>query len=325
MSALVTFGWLLLAAEALFVLMMLATRDMGDDAAGRGLATAWGLVFGAVLLVAGSAFAWGQLGGPRVALYGGLLVISTPVLYGACSVAGGGLGALRRWARQRSRVTFADPRLSRLARAIAANDVAGVRAQLTPRGLDFAARSGDGRTILGFAIEHAVEIFEGPIAVEPVRLLLEAGARPLPDVLEAEGEGQYAEHRLVVWIFGRGDQAAPVLDRVLHAGADPNARDRFGEPLLASTYARPPAVEVLLRRGIDVNAPDLSRTDRPRWSPLMTQVLYQAWEVVTLLLDHGADADYRADDGKTVRDVLREIEADDDPLHRAVRERLGVV
>lgn len=324
MSALVTFGWVLLAGEALFVLMMLVTRDMGDDAAGRGLATAWGLVLGAVLLVAGSAFAWGQLGGPRVALYGGLLVISTPVLYGAYDMAGGGLGSLRRWARQRSRVTFADPRLSRLARAIAANDASAMRTLLAPGGVDFAARSGDGKTILGFAIEHAVDLFQGPAAVEPVRLLLEAGARPLPDVIEAEGEGPYAEHRLVVWIYGRGDQAAPVLDLLLAAGADPNARDRVGEPLLASTYARPPAVEVLLRRGIDVNAPDLSRTDRPRWSPLMTQALYQAWDVVTLLLDHGADADYRAEDGKTVRDVLREIEADDDPLHRVVRERLGV-
>ena len=51
MKPLVILGWILLAGEVLFVASLLLMRNMGDDAAGRGLATAWGLILGAVVLV----------------------------------------------------------------------------------------------------------------------------------------------------------------------------------------------------------------------------------------------------------------------------------
>ncbi|MBK8003222.1 MAG: hypothetical protein IPK12_04535 [Gemmatimonadetes bacterium] len=324
MKPLVILGWILLAGEVLFVANLLLMRNMGDDAAGRGLATAWGMILGAVVLVAGGAFIWGQFGGPRGAFYAGLLVLAGPLFLFGASLVKGGVRKMNRYAYAQSRVTFEDAKVSRLARAIADNDTARVRTLLAEGGIDFAARSRDGATILGYAITHAVETFAPPVAVEPVRLLLEAGAKPLPDLIEQGSEQGYAEHRLVTWIYGRGEQSVPVLDLVLGAGADPNARNYEGEPLLASSYTRLPMAEVLVRHGADVNAPDSSRTDRPGWSPVMVQALYQEWDIVAYLLDHGARADYVAGDGKTLADVLREADAGDEPRYVALRQRLGI-
>ena len=324
MKPLVILGWILLAGEVLFVASLLLARNMGDDAAGRGLATAWGMILGAVVLVAGGAFIWGQFGGPRGVFYAGLVVLAAPLFLFGASLVKGGMRKMNRYAYAQSRVTFDDAKVSRLARAIADNDTARVRALLAEGGIDFAARSRDGATILGYAITHAVETFQPPVAVEPVRLLLEAGAKPLPDLVEQGTEQGYPEHRLVTWIYGRGEQSVPVLDLVLGAGADPNARNYEGEPLLASSYTRLPMAEVLVKHGADVNAPDSSRTDRPGWSPAMVQALYQEWDVVNYLLDHGARADYVAGDGKSLRDVVREAEAGEEPRYVALKQRLGI-
>lgn len=324
MKPLVILGWILLAGEVLFVASLLLARNMGDDAAGRGLATAWGMILGAVVLVAGGAFVWGQFGGPRGVFYAGLVVLAAPLFLFGASLVKGGIRKMNRYAYAQSRVTFDDAKISRLARAIADNDTAKVRTLLAEGGIDFTARSRDGATILGYAITHAVETFQPPVAVEPVRLLLEAGARPLPNLIDANEEQGHPEHRLVTWIYGRGEQSVPVLDLVLGAGADPNARNYEGEPLLASSYTRLPMVGVLVKHGVDVNAPDSSRTDRPGWSPVMTQALYQEWDIVTYLLDHGARADYVAGDGKTLADVLRETDAGDEPRYVALKQRLGL-
>lgn len=318
-------GWLLLAGEAFMVLNLLLTRNIGDDAAGRGLATGWGIILGGVLLVAGAAFVWGQFGGPRVFFYLGLLLLAAPLGFLAKNYAKRVIEERERRAYWDAVVIFPDPRLVRLAAAIDALDTAQVRAIIAEGGLDFAARHHTGVTILGYAMNNALLQGQPPVAVEPVRMLMEAGAVPSPDILEAEASGPWAADRLVAQLMGGGEQGPAVLDLVLSAGGNANARDRDGRPLLASSYLRLATAEVLVRHGADVNAKDSSRPDRLGYTPAMLQALYGEWGLVAFLLDHGADPGIMAADGATLRDLLHAASpgAPDERLTR-LRERLGV-
>ena len=325
MKVLVIFGWLLLAGEAFVVVNLLLTRNIGDDAAGRGLATGWGIILGGVLLVAGAAFVWGQFGGPRVLFYLGLLALAAPLGLFVVRYTRRVIEERERRAYWDSVVIFPDPRLVRLAAAIDALDTAQVRAIIAEGGLDFAARHHTGVTILGYAINNALMQGQPPVAVEPVRLLMDAGARPTPDILEAEASGPWAADRLVAQLMGGGEQGPAVLDLVLSAGGNASARDRDGRPLLASSYLRPATAEVLVRHGADVNARDSSRADRLGYTPAMLQAIYGEWDLVAFLLDHGADPALTATDGATLRDLLRAASpgAPDERLTR-LRARLGV-
>ena len=64
-------GWILLAIETALVLYMFVQPNVGDDAAGRGMALGFGIVLGPVLLISAALFIWGQRGGPRVAFWTG--------------------------------------------------------------------------------------------------------------------------------------------------------------------------------------------------------------------------------------------------------------
>ena len=325
MKPLVILGWLLLAGEAFVVLSLLVTRNIGDDAAGRGLATGWGIILGGLLLVAGAAFAWGQFGGPRVLFYLGLVALAAPLGFLAVRSTKRALAERANRAYWDSVVIFPDPRLVRLAAAIDALDTAQVRSINSEGGLDFSARHHTGVTILGYAITNALLQGQPPAAVEPVRMLMDAGARPTPDILEAEASGPWAADRLVARLIGGGEQGPAVLDLVLAAGGNPNARDGDGRPLLASSYLRPASAEVLVRHGADVNARDSSRADRLGYTPAMLQAVYGEWDLVAFLLDHGADPGISAADGRTLRDLVRAASpgAPDARLTR-LRQRLGV-
>ena len=318
-------GWLLLAGEAFMVLNLLLTRNIGDDAAGRGLATGWGILLGGVLLVAGAMFVWGQFGGPRVFFYLGLLLLAAPLGFLAKNYAKRAIEERERRAYWDAVVIFPDPRLVRLAAAIDALDTAQVRAIIAEGGLDFAARHHTGVTILGYAMNNALLQGQPPVAVEPVRMLMEAGAVPSPDILEAEASGPWAADRLVAQLMGGGEQGPAVLDLVLSAGGNANARDGDGRPLLASSYLRLASAKVLVRHGADVNARDSSRADRLGYTPAMLQALYGEWDLVAFLLDHGADPGITGADGTTLRDLLHAASpgAPDERLTR-LRERLGV-
>lgn len=324
MKALALLGWLLLLGEALFVLNLLLTRNLGDDAAGRGLATGWGLLLGGVLLLAGAMFVWGQYGGPRVFFYLGLLALAAPFGFLARNYVKRVMVDRERRAYWDAVVIFPDPKLVRLAQAIDALDTAQVRAIIAEGGLDFSARHYTGVTILGYAINVALMQGQPAVAVEPVKLLLEAGAPVTPDIFEAEGQGPWAADRAIPPLLGGGAQGPVVLDLVLAAGGNPNAREADGRPLLASSTLQLPAAEVLVRHGADVNARDSSRTERMGYTPAMMQAVFGMWDLVAFLLDHGADPDLKAEDGTTLRDLIagRHPESPG-PEFQALRERLG--
>lgn len=302
-------GWILLVLEALFVIVLFFQRNLGDDAAGRGMARGFSYVLAPIVLLAGAAFVWGQQGGPRGAFWAGLLVLAVPLLFGAFNFAGGTLRKLERtiWRAQAGR--FEDGRLTRMARAIDRNDTAELSRLLAAGPTDFAARDRMGRTLLGHAIARAIAWEADTGQVEPVRVLLAAGAPPAADALApTRTVASVSEHDLVYHLVGVGNPGAVlVLDTVLGAGADPNVLDEDGRPLLFSTYLRLPALEVLAKHHVNMQAVD-TRPDRLGYSALMHAASMGEWGLAGFFLQHGVPPDHRAPDGTTLDSILAEID-----------------
>lgn len=322
-------GWILFALEALFVASLYLTKNMGDDAAGRGLARGWAMILAPVVLAAGALFIWGQRGGPRPAFWAGFGIMALPLAFFALNAAKGSLRSLDLAAGKAMFGSYANGRLTRLARAIEKNDTAKVRTILEEGGIDFDARSKRGRTILGRAVEHAVGAYSPPEAVENVRMLLAAGAKPIANAIEPEFyQGSLDAHLLVAYIFGMGGpNTIPVLDLVLGAGADPNTRNYEGQPLYFSTYSSLPKLEVLAKHGADFTALETTRMDRAGWTGAMFAAELGDWESALFLLDHGVPIDHKGKDGSTLKTIVaaKLEEGEGGASLEQVRARIGVV
>jgi hypothetical protein len=327
MKMAVTVGWILLVIETALVLSMFVQPNMGDDAAGRGMARGFAMVLGPMLLIAGALFAWGQRGGPRFAFWAGFAIMAIPLAF---IIKNSVVGRFNSFEHARGRALygkFDDGRLTKLARAIEAEDTAAVRLIIAEGPIDFTARSRRGRTILGRAIEFAGSHDSSPTALESVRMLLEAGATPLPNVVEPSPyQGDLDAHLLVAYVFsGNSRNTVPLLDMILAAGADANTRNYEGQPLYFSTYATRPKLEVLARHGADFTALETTRTDRAGYTGAMSMAELGDWEIVSFLLDHGVRADYVAPDSNSLRKIvaLKEKEGSRDSAMTAVVQRLG--
>ena len=83
---------------------------------------------------------------------------------------------------------------------------------------------------------------------------------------------------------------------LLDAGADPNSRDRYGEPALigTSTYGHLEIAQILLEAGADLNIQNISGE-----TALIEASMYEHIDIVRLLLEKGADVNIRDEDGQT--------------------------
>ncbi len=79
LRAFLILGWVCVAAEVLFVVSLLSARNMGDDAAGRGLGTAYGAVLAPIVLLVGGTLLWGTLTGSRPKIVAGSLLSALPL------------------------------------------------------------------------------------------------------------------------------------------------------------------------------------------------------------------------------------------------------
>lgn len=305
-------------------------RNMGDDAAGRGLATGWAMILAVPLLLAGGLLAWGTWGHQKAAFWVGFALVLSPVAFGAINRGGQALKGVRRAAARAEHGHFADGRLTRLARAIDRADTSEVRALLARGAPDFAARDRYGHTILGHALHRVVEDFYGNARSEPVRLLLEAGAPPRLDVLSAERTAaSISAHDAVFHLFAvHSPGALAALELMLAAGADPNRPDEDGRPLYFSTYTTRAALEVLARHGADFRRLD-TRPDRTGWTALMSAAHLHSWPEALFFLEQGVPADHVAPDGASLATILAEEDppdatyyGEDATAHAAFRARL---
>lgn len=308
MKAIVTAGWVLLALEALFVAMLFVQKNVGDDAAGRGMATGFAIMLTPIVLVAGALLLWGQRGGPAAVLWLALAVIYAPVGFGVVNFARGMVRKVDRAAARAQFGKFDEPALDRIAAAIDAYDVATVTRLLADTKPDWTRRDRVDHTLLGHAVHRAIETGAPPAATETVRALLAAGAPPARDAMSPERtQASVTAHELVYHVYGTGEQGAGVLDALLAAGADPNVNDEDGRPILFSTYGRRATIEVLARHGAKLDAVD-TRSGYEGWSALMFWSQLATWDIALFLLEHGVSPDHVARDGKNLASVLAEVD-----------------
>ncbi len=324
-------GWVLFALEALFVLSLAISRNVGDDAAGRGMATGFAMLLTPILLLAGGLFFWGQRGGPALSLWVGLLMLGSPVLFGAVNVGGSLITSFDRAMGRAQFGKFNDAALTRLARAIDRRDTSQMRALLAGGTPDWSRRDRMDHTILGHAAYRVVEAWGDTAQVEPFRVLLAAGAPPALDALAPERTMRsVSEHDLVYHLYGVGHAGAVLaLDTLLGAGASPNAVDEDGRPIIFSSYSRTPGLEVLARHGADLTVLD-TREDQKGWTALMQATAQRSWDLALFFLQHGVPPDHTAPDGQSLRTILAEVDppgssyaGDDETNHAAFLKALS--
>jgi hypothetical protein len=179
-----------------------------------------------------------------------------------------------------------------------------VKALLKEKQFDFTQRDAFDHTLLGIAVDAATDMFATPDHKEMVRVLLENGVPYAPDATEINGDWFSS------WAGSATDSWNPMLEVALAHGANPNVNERFDDSaLILSMNMTPAKLDLLVRHGADVHVRS-KRTDRPGWSTLMNAVYLGEWEWASFFLRHGVEVDYRADDGKTVHDILKERETD---------------
>jgi hypothetical protein len=319
-------GWVLLAIEAVIIAGLAMSPNIGDDAAGRGAARGFALVLGLVLVAAGALFLWGQRGGPRPAFWIGLGIMALPLVVIGRNVVAGQLGRFDRAMSRARDANFEDARLARIAGAIETDDATTVKLVLAQGALDFDARNGRGRTILGRAIEHAIGADGTTASLDAVRHLLAAGARPIPNAIEPEFTNASIDaHLLVAHLVGATSaNAVPVLDMVLAAGADPNTRNSQGAPLYFEVFSQLPRLEVLAKHGADFTALEHTRSDRMGWTAAMVAAQLEKWDQVSFFLDHGVSAEHTASDGTSLKTILetKRREGRSDPMLASIAQRL---
>ncbi len=255
-------GWICFTLDAIVVAAMFFGRDMGDDAAGRGMARGFSYILAPVLLLAGALLLAGQRTGSRGAILAGTVIVALPFLAFAWNLAtdtaSGFLSAVRRSREGR----FPDSRVTAAARAIDRGDVAAAEAALRGPAPDFAARERAGDTLLGYAVRRALAWNARPEGLRLVRVVLEAGA----PVAGAGRGGAPLEASVADNADSRTDE---LLDMLLAHGGDPNAKLPFDEePLVFSANLTVAKAESLARHGADLSATGRSG-GRQGWSAPM--------------------------------------------------------
>ena len=295
MTTFFTAGWICYGLEILVLLGLLFAKGSSEasgDAIGRDVAGLLGLV----LLPIGGLLLWGTMTGNPYGVRGGagmacfpfavVLLIGSPKLvpdFGSM-FKDSGLGR------------FSDSRLTAIAKALVAEDVAKERELVRAGGIDWTARDKRGYTLLGVAVKRCAEGQATAANYEGLKVLLAAGAPLAQDVLSAADGLEY-----LIPASSGGDPA--LLRILLEAGGDANAKNRAGVPVIFETMYRPAHFRLLLDHGADVNTVDREWSN-PGQSLLMRLVREQQWAEAEYLLAKGPDLAHRADNGSTVATLL---------------------
>jgi len=317
-------GWICFALDTVFVLGLLVSKNMGDDAAGRGLATAWGTILAVPLLIAGALLVWGTRGSRGGAIAGALLAGLPFIILATNAAKGFGKGAVGAVWRSREG-KFDDPVITEMAKAVDRADTAAMTALLAKGPRDFSQRDAWNQTILGYAVKYAGGTYgDDPRRKAIVRVMV---VRGVPYASNATPEDYD-------WFAGiassAGDHMNEVLEAALKAGADPDAKAPFDDfPIIFSANMTPAKVEMLAKHGADLQARSWDWS-RKGWSALMNAVYQQQWTEALFFLRHGVSPDYRAEDGKTVHDVMEDVVTggwtnvdSTDAAYRELRTALG--
>jgi len=195
------------------------------------------------------------------------------------------------------------PTLLAVAQAISANDPNAIRAaaKSVP---DLQSPGRDGATLLCWAV---TETWQRPQLVESVKTLLSLGANP-----------NYTNGHRESFAMGNAVHgSAPLLQTMLDAGGDPNARDEFGRPIILMIWYlgyypndQRARLDLLLDRGADINSTmPQSESDSGGYTLLLYRTKMgpdhsDAFSDALHLLERGADPNRVAVDGMTLAKML---------------------
>jgi len=198
---------------------------------------------------------------------------------------------------------FPDAAGREAALAIVLNDYAKLDTLLraTP-GPDLSASDERGVSLLGLATRAAIMEGGSMGDLEGLRLLLAAGARPLPDAVGPE------ESLLESVANAKGDRRRLALEMLLDGGLSPNAPMHDGRSVLFHTRLTPDAARVLLARGIDRTVHD-TRGGAADWSPVTYQADLRNWATALVLIEGGVPLDHGTPPGSVLARVIRNGEA----------------
>jgi hypothetical protein len=205
------------------------------------------------------------------------------------------------------RYDFGDqPALLAVAQAISANDEDAIRAaaKAVP---DLQAPGRDGTTLLCWAVR---ETWQRPELVDSVKTFLSLGADP----------NFTNGHRDSFTMGNAVHGSARLLQSMLDAGGDPNARDEFGRPIILMNWYlgyypndQRARLDLLLDRGADINsAMPESESEFAGYTLLLYRTeegrrySSSAYADALHLLERGADPNRVAADGMTLAKMLVE-------------------
>lgn len=298
-------NWVLIGIYGLLTLYtLLGIGRSGNDAAGRGMES--GLVFFAVLILAGLIVL--NILPYRATKITALVILGLPALIGLY-IAVGNYFELQKQRRnatenENGSAYFQDTNRQQIAAAIAAGDVAQLKTRLEKPLPSINETGSQSKTLLDFAALTATTSDKPQLIMQCMDVLLEHGATfQIADSAHVPTPFQVCEAG-----------SAELLKWFLNKGVDPNKVPRDGSPILFKVMdldvERLEKVQVLLDHGANPNAPAGSHeyTIRPFTSPLMYAAQRQSWEICKLLLDRGADPDYRTPAGDDLKKVLDEFE-----------------
>jgi hypothetical protein len=293
----------------LAVLMMTGALDgPGQDAAGRGMSAGFGFLLGLVAVAGASALLLAQRW--RGWFVVAAIIVGLPLILAVLGLIGSGVGQMKNHRYQKQlhsgEIDFSDqPALLAVALAINRNDENAIRSAAKAL-LNLQATNKDGKTLLYFAVDEAIE---PPELVKAVQTLLSSGADP-----------NYTNEHFESYALAQSTHGPLALLKVMiDAGGNPNAKDSQGKPIIFCLWAtiyhpndRAARLDLLLDRGADINSalPNDS-TYRAGYSLVMERASGAIGEAADYsealhLLQRGADFRHTAPDGATLASILAE-------------------
>jgi hypothetical protein len=277
--------WSIAGANALLIMVLFASlhaQSWSSDSGGRAMGMFYFVVLPCIVL--GLAMLLFHFSPWAPARWAALLIVAGPGLYIAGTHLRGFYLDYSVQQAQLGRSYFSGAAMKAMAAAVVRLDVTEVH-RLAPS-VDLNGVGEEGTTLIGLAVERAHDVDQGAskqASLLVVSALLELGAKPEPGL---------------EWALRLRDPR--ILEALLQAGANPNLLNSSAQPVVFSWLSVTPAenFELMIVHGLNV---DVTGYD----APLVFEVtIYERWDLLNLLIDHGADIRRARPDGRNVADEL---------------------
>jgi hypothetical protein len=297
LKSLTVAAWVMLGLDAVLVGMALISRDMGDDAAGRGVALALGLMGLGFLLLGGALLFFSGRAKSGWGVGGSLVFLALPFMLFFGADVEGLIHNAGVWVDNQKVGRYPEPAQRELATAIKAGNLDRMASILATHP-NLQGRDAIGFDLLSFAVAQSGSVdpkADRDRTVTVVELLLDAGMDP--------NQARDPDDASVFVRLSRsvGDPiSARIFQLFLDHGANPNALDGDGQPAVFHAWENPESVGALLDHGANI---DIRGKDGD--TPLLFYVYNGRWDAARLVLERGADLHVRNKYGTTLDLALK--------------------